>query len=150
MLTVCLGVLQEDGAVKRDLARIHQRFLDQTGWVPVRHRFVAGALRYTQYGWFKRMVMKWIAGNAGHEGAVVVARVRELTGDEGFNAQTHVYENLVEAGVIDPTKVVRCALQNAASVASLLLTTDVVVCEMPAEKSESPRGGGLSPDGEMY
>jgi len=94
--------------------------------------------------------LRQIAGNAGLEGAVVVARVRALKGDKGFNAQTHVYENLVEAGVIDPTKVVRCALQNAASVASLLLTTDVVICEMPAEKAKSPADGGLSPDGEMY
>ena len=94
--------------------------------------------------------LRQIAGNAGLEGAVVVARVRELKGDEGFNAQTHVYEDLVEAGVIDPTKVVRCALQNAASVASLLLTTDVVVCEMPAERGKSPTDGGLSPEGEMY
>ena len=94
--------------------------------------------------------LRQIAGNAGLEGAVVVARVRELKGDEGFNAQTHVYEDLVEAGVIDPTKVVRCALQNAASVASLLLTTDVVVCEMPAEGGKSSAGGGLSPEGEMY
>ena len=81
--------------------------------------------------------LRQIAGNAGHEGAVVVARVRELKGDEGFNAQTDDYENLVEAGVIDPTKVVRSALQNAASIASLLLSTEAVVCEIPAEKSES-------------
>ena len=94
--------------------------------------------------------LRQIAANAGLEGAVVVGRVRELKGDAGFNAQTLAYENLVEAGVIDPTKVVRCALQNAASVASLLLTTDVVICEQPAKKGQSPAGGGLSPDGEMY
>jgi chaperonin GroEL len=94
--------------------------------------------------------LRQIAGNAGLEGAVVVARVRELKGDEGFNAQTLAYENLVEAGVIDPAKVVRCALQNAASVASLLLTTDVVICETPSKNGTSPAGGGLSPDGEMY
>ncbi len=94
--------------------------------------------------------LRQIAANAGLEGAVVVARVREMKGDEGFNAQTHVYEDLVEAGVIDPTKVVRCAVQNAASVASLLLTTDVVICEMPPEKGRSATDGGLSPDGEMY
>jgi chaperonin GroEL len=93
--------------------------------------------------------LRQIAGNAGHEGAVVVARVRELKGDEGFNAQTEVYENLVEAGIIDPTKVVRCALQNAASIASLLLSTEAVICEIPAEKSDG-RSGGMSPEGEMY
>jgi chaperonin GroEL len=94
--------------------------------------------------------LRQIAANAGHEGAVVVARVRELKGDSGFNAQTEIYENLVEAGVIDPTKVVRTALQNAASIASLLLSTEAVVCEIPTEKGESRGGGGMSPEGGMY
>jgi chaperonin GroEL len=93
--------------------------------------------------------LRQIANNAGHEGAVVVARVRDLKGDEGFNAQTDVYENLVEAGIIDPTKVVRCALQNAASIASLLLSTEAVICEIPAEKSDS-RSGGMPGEGGMY
>ena len=75
--------------------------------------------------------LRWIANNAGLEGSVVVERVKSLTGQEGFNAQTEIYENLVQAGVIDPTKVVRSALQNAASVASLLLTTEAVVALMP-------------------
>jgi chaperonin GroEL len=92
--------------------------------------------------------LRQIAGNAGQEGAVVVAKVREMKADEGFNALTDVYENLVEAGIIDPTKVVRCALQNAASIASLLLTTEAVICEIPEEKGEStapgmPSGGGM-------
>jgi chaperonin GroEL len=94
--------------------------------------------------------LRQIAGNAGHEGAVVVARVKELPGDEGFNAQTEVYENLVEAGVIDPTKVVRSALQNAASIASLLLSTEAVICEFPSEKEEGRMGGGMPPGGGMY
>jgi chaperonin GroEL len=94
--------------------------------------------------------LRQIAGNAGHEGAVVVARVRELKGDMGWNAQTDVYENLVEAGVIDPTKVVRSALQNAASIAALLLSTEAVICELPGEKSEGRPGGGMSPEGGMY
>jgi chaperonin GroEL len=93
--------------------------------------------------------LRQIAGNAGREGAVVVARVRELKGDEGFNAQTDVYENLVEAGIIDPTKVVRCALQNAASIASLLLSTEAVICEIPAEKTDG-RSAGMSAEGGMY
>jgi chaperonin GroEL len=71
--------------------------------------------------------MRWIANNAGHEGALVVLRTKELHDDEGFNAQTERYEDLVAAGVIDPTKVVRSALQHAASVAALLLTTEAVV-----------------------
>jgi chaperonin GroEL len=74
--------------------------------------------------------MRWIATNAGHEGSIVVQRVKEMKDEEGFNAQTEQYENLVEAGVIDPTKVVRSALQNAASIASLLLTTEAVVSQI--------------------
>ena len=93
--------------------------------------------------------LRQIAGNAGHEGAVVVARVLELKGDVGYNAQTDVYENLVEAGVIDPTKVVRSALQNAASIASLLLSTEAVICELPGEKTAGG-SGGMSPEGGMY
>jgi chaperonin GroEL len=74
--------------------------------------------------------MRWIAINAGREGSLVVESVREMRGDAGFNAQTGLYENLVHAGIIDPTKVVRSALQNAASVASLLLTTEAVIAQM--------------------
>jgi chaperonin GroEL len=87
--------------------------------------------------------LRQIAQNAGHEGAVVVARVREAkVPEEGFNALTEKYENLVEAGVIDPTKVVRSALQNAASIASLLLTTEALVSEIPEEKEEKGGGAG--------
>ena len=75
--------------------------------------------------------MRWIATNAGHEGSIVVQRVKEMKDEEGFNAQTEQYENLVQAGVIDPTKVVRSALQNAASIASLLLTTEAVISQIP-------------------
>jgi chaperonin GroEL len=92
--------------------------------------------------------LRQIAGNAGQEGAVVVGKVRDLKVDEGFNALTDTYENLVEAGVIDPTKVVRCALQNAASIASLLLTTEAVVCEIPSEKAAA--GGGMPSSEGMY
>ena len=68
--------------------------------------------------------MRWIAQNAGFEGSIVVQKVREAKNKhEGFNAQSEQYENLITAGVIDPTKVVRAALQNASSIASLLLTT---------------------------
>jgi chaperonin GroEL len=74
--------------------------------------------------------MRLIAANAGFEGAVVVARVREMAPDEGFNAATETYENLVVSGVIDPAKVVRAALQNAASVASLLLTAEALISEI--------------------
>ena len=87
--------------------------------------------------------LRQIAGNAGLEGAVVIAKVREFKNpEEGFNALNEKYENLVEAGVIDPTKVVRSALQNAASIASLLLTTEALVSEIPEDKPEAPAGGG--------
>jgi chaperonin GroEL len=74
--------------------------------------------------------MRWIASNAGHEGSIVVQRTKEMDGNEGFNAQTGRYEDLVKAGVIDPAKVVRSALQNAASIAGLLLTTEAVISQM--------------------
>ena len=88
--------------------------------------------------------MRWIAINAGHEGAVVVQRVKDMQDDEGFNAQTEQFENLVTAGVIDPAKVVRSALQNAASIASLLLTTEAVISEIPdAGKGAAMPVGGM-------
>ena len=86
--------------------------------------------------------MRWIAQNAGFEGAIVVQRVSEAkVAEEGFNAQSEKYEDLVKAGVIDPTKVVRTALQNAGSVASLLLTTEALVSEVPEEKKDALAGG---------
>jgi chaperonin GroEL len=94
--------------------------------------------------------MRWIATNAGEEGSIVVSKVKEMKQDEGFNAATDTYEDLVKAGVIDPAKVVRNALQNASSIASLLLTTEALVSEIPEEKKEAPampHGGGM---GGMY
>jgi chaperonin GroEL len=85
--------------------------------------------------------MRWIAMNAGQEGSIIVSKVKEQkNADEGFNAATEIYEDLVKAGVIDPAKVVRSALQNASSIASLLLTTEALVSEIPEEKKE-PAGG---------
>ena len=96
--------------------------------------------------------MRWIVQNAGLEGSIVVQKVKEAKGRHGFNAQTEVYEDLVKAGVIDPTKVVRTALQNAGSIASLLLTTEAVIAEIPEEKSEggAPAAGGPPGMGGMY
>src|SRR4051794_24432319 len=94
--------------------------------------------------------MRWIATNAGHEGSIVVQRVREMKDTEGFNALTDTYEDLVKAGVIDPAKVVRSALQNSSSIASLLLTTEALISEIPEEKKDAPAmpgGGGM---GGMY
>ncbi len=86
--------------------------------------------------------IRWIAQNAGWEGSIVVDKVRAGSGAFGFNAQTEKFEDLVEAGVIDPTKVARVALQNAASVASLLLTTEAMVAEKPKEKEKTPAAPG--------
>ncbi len=86
--------------------------------------------------------MRQIADNAGHEGAVVVAEVASKEGAYGFNAQSEEYGDLVTMGVIDPTKVVRTALSNAASIATLLLTTDALVAEEPEEEEEAAAGHG--------
>ena len=87
--------------------------------------------------------MRWIASNAGVEGSIIVQKVKEgKDTNYGYNAATDVYEDLVKAGVIDPTKVVRNALQNASSIASLLLTTEAMVADIPEPKSEAPAGGG--------
>ncbi len=95
--------------------------------------------------------MRLIAANAGHEGSIVVQKVRGMGHDEGFNAQTEKYGNLVKAGVIDPAKVVRSALQNAASVSALLLTTEALISEIPEEKkAEAPMPGGGGGMGGMY
>src|ERR1700676_4405034 len=94
--------------------------------------------------------MRWIATNAGQEGSIVVQKVREMKDEEGFNALTDSYENLVKAGVIDPAKVVRSALQNASSIASLLLTTEALICDIPEEKKEPPMPGGGGGMGGMY
>jgi chaperonin GroEL len=91
--------------------------------------------------------LRWIAGNAGIEGAIVVQKVKEGRGAFGFNAATEVYEDLVAGGVIDPTKVVRAALQNAASVASLLLTTEALIAEKP--EKEAGAGEAMPGMGDM-
>ena len=84
--------------------------------------------------------LRQIAENAGYEASIVVNKVKEAKeANFGFNAATDEYEDLVKAGVIDPTKVSRSALQNAASVASLLLTTEALVAEKPKEETPRPR-----------
>jgi len=94
--------------------------------------------------------LRWIATNAGQEGSIVVSKVKEAKGNEGYNAGADKYEDLVTAGVIDPVKVVRTALQNASSIASLLLTTEALVSEIPEEKKEAPAAGGPGGMGGMY
>ena len=85
--------------------------------------------------------IRLIAENAGVEGSIVVDKVRSAKASNGYNAATDEYVDLVDAGVIDPTKVTRCALQNAASVAGLMLTTEVTVTDLPEEKKEAAMGG---------
>ena len=85
--------------------------------------------------------LRWIAGNAGQEGSVVIEKVRQGKGSFGYNAATEQYEDLMKAGIMDPTKVVRTALQNAASVAALLLTTEAMVAEKPKEEKGGAPGG---------
>src|SRR5579884_3932508 len=87
--------------------------------------------------------LRQIAGNAGYEGAIVLEKVRANSDTNyGFNAQTGQFEDLVKAGVIDPTKVTRSALQHAASISALMLTTEAMVCEIPEKKEKAPAGPG--------
>ncbi len=88
--------------------------------------------------------LRWIAENAGHEGYVVVAKVRTMKPNEGFNAGTEIYEDLVKVGVIDPVKVTRSALANAASIAAMFITTEALVFETPEDKKEEASGHGHS------
>jgi chaperonin GroEL len=94
--------------------------------------------------------VRQIAVNAGHDGSIVVDKIKQKEGSFGFNAQKEVYEDLIENGIIDPTKVTRLALQNAASVASLMLTTEVMVAEKPREEKAPAMPGGGMPGGGMY
>jgi chaperonin GroEL len=89
--------------------------------------------------------LRTIVGNAGAEPSVVMNKVSESKGNFGYNAQTDAYGDMMDMGVIDPTKVARCALQNASSVAGLILTTDAMVAELPKEEKAPamPPGGGM-------
>ncbi|HKO03877.1 MAG TPA: chaperonin GroEL, partial [Candidatus Acidoferrales bacterium] len=94
--------------------------------------------------------MRQIAQNAGHEGAVVVGRIRESKDDNfGFDAETGDYGDMVKAGIIDPAKVTRLALQNAASIAGLMLTTEALVAELKEDEKKAPAGGGPGGPGGM-
>ncbi len=91
--------------------------------------------------------VRQIAGNAGHEGAVVIEKIKQNNDSNyGFNAASGVFEDLVASGVIDPTKVTRSALQNAASISALMLTTEAMIAEIPEKKSSSPAPGGHGPE----
>lgn len=96
--------------------------------------------------------IRQIAENAGVEGSIVVQKVRENNGAYGFNAETETYEDMMTAGIIDPTKVVRTALQNASSIASLMITTEALISEVPEKEKMPPMppGGGHGGMGDMY
>ena len=87
--------------------------------------------------------LRTIANNAGVEGSVVLQRVLTASNGEGYNARTDEYQDLKAAGVIDPTKVTRIALENAASIAGMVLTTEVVVNDKPEPEAAAPMGGGM-------
>src|SRR6187401_1514930 len=93
--------------------------------------------------------LRQIVINSGIEGSIVVQKIKEGTGDFGFNARTEVYENLMAAGVIDPTKVTRIALENAASIAGMLLTTECVIADKPKKEEAHAHGGGAPDMGGM-
>jgi chaperonin GroEL len=86
--------------------------------------------------------LRIIAENAGVDGSVAAQKIKEGKADFGFNARTETYENLMKAGVIDPTKVARIALENAASIAGMLLTTECVLVDEPEKEPPMPAGGG--------
>jgi chaperonin GroEL len=94
--------------------------------------------------------IRQIANNAGMEGSVVVQKVKELKTNEGYDADKNTYSDMIQAGVIDPTKVTRTALQNAASIAALMITTETIVTDIPEEEKTPPMPGGMPPGGGMY
>ena len=96
--------------------------------------------------------LRQLADNAGQEGALIVQEVKKRSGNEGYNVATGEYVDLVKAGVVDPTKVTRSALQNAASISGLLLTTEAVITELPEKDKPAPGGhpgGGMGGMGGM-
>lgn len=93
--------------------------------------------------WSLQEPLRQITRNAGQEGSVIVEEVKKLSGNQGYNAATGKYEDMIEAGIVDPTKVTRSALQNAASIASMILTTEAVVTDIPEKDDKKGMGGGM-------
>jgi chaperonin GroEL len=131
------GIVPGGGVALMRAAKALDKLEDEDGDVQTGIRIVRRALEEP---------LRRIAENAGVEGAVVAGRIEESKGAKGFNAATGEYEDLVAAGIIDPTKVVRTALQNAASIAGLMLTTDAAVTDAPEPKRAAPQ----MPGGEDY
>jgi len=97
-----------------------------------------------------RAPLTWISNNAGQDGSIICEKVLEGKSNFGYNAATGEFEDLVKAGVIDPTKVTRTALQNAASVSTLLLTSDALIAEKPKKEAKKAGGAGHGGDYDMY
>ena len=127
------GIVIGGGVALLRAAKVLDGIIDEDGDVTTGIRIVRRALEEP---------VRRIAENAGLDGAVVAGRLEELKGNKGFNAATGEYEDLAAAGIIDPTKVVRTALQNAASIAGLMLTTDAAVTDAPEKKAAAPMPGG--------
>jgi chaperonin GroEL len=144
-------------AVEATKAAIEEGIVAGGGVALVRARAVLEGLKLTgdeQIGVniIRRAVeepMRQIAENAGHDGAVVVEEVKKLAGAMGYNAATDVYEDMLKAGIVDPTKVTRSALQNAASIAALLLTTEAIITEKPKKSGDDSHGHGGGAGGGM-
>ncbi len=144
-------------AVEATKAAIEEGIVAGGGVALVRARAVLEGLKLTgdeQIGVniIRRAVeepMRQIAENAGHDGAVVVEEVKKLVGAMGYNAATDVYEDMLKAGIVDPTKVTRSALQNAASIAALLLTTEAIITEKPKKSGDDGHGHGGGAGGGM-
>jgi chaperonin GroEL len=94
--------------------------------------------------------IRQIANNAGLEGSVVVQKVKDMKTNEGYDAEKNIYADMIQAGVIDPTKVTRTALENAASIAALMITTETIVTDIPEEEKAPSMPGGMPPGGGMY
>jgi chaperonin GroEL len=127
------GIVIGGGVALLRAAKVLDGITDEDGDVTTGIRIVRRALEEP---------VRRIAENAGLDGAVVAGRLEELKGNKGFNAATGEYEDLAAAGIIDPTKVVRTALQNAASIAGLMLTTDAAVTDAPEKKAAAPMPAG--------
>jgi chaperonin GroEL len=131
------GIVPGGGVALLRAARALDKLTDEDGDVMTGIKILRRALEEP---------LRRIAENAGVEGAIVIGKVQESKGSKGFNAATGEYEDLVAAGIIDPTKVVRTALQNAASIAGLMLTTDAAVIDAPEPKKAAPQMGGGGED----
>ncbi len=137
----------EETASDYDREKLQERVAKIIGGVAIIN---IGAATETEMKEKKARIEAGIIRNAGMEEAVVLNTVLQGNGDFGYNAQTDTYENLLAAGIIDPAKVVRFALQNAASVAGLMLTTEAMIAEKPPKKKVAAMSAGKGMDDDIY